>query len=858
MKKGNRFSIITRLVALCMCACIGMTSIPIKVHAEEKTHKVTVTTTDEMAEPTEFPAEGTMYVQIFNKYRTDDDVISSFDEAFLPVMVDKNKTVYAELDTLARYLRMKVATTTDEHQNTVKVVQYYNSKLFLKDKTHIAGYQMSTSKAGKQSEESIYPYITFSLGNICFIKDNTFYVPLDAFLECTGSFSFYAGEREDGKSDLYIIAPQETALDYMLYFYEDAFDEYFFSIVDDLGYTQEGAINTYKSAMGVQCFQRLGTIFDWAIYAGILTQDDKHIDNKYVDKFMSCALHVSEDVINQIHEDVENGTGVLSIVAEIFDEDVLVQSKTIVNKGAKDFIKSFGNALDLCDDKLKVLGPAADFAFICANMYGIDQISMNGAYNFINSYRGLTNIRTIDDDNVKRVQKNINNYSGNLSWGALKIWIEEYWMSLGGTFGEILMEVKDKGKGIGQENLLGLAGFASSVWSVGTNILFGKILDSTESYMTAYFGEQYEMEVVTVARECIKACINGNLSEQTTRDVVYHALASCHATRYFGLDYAEERMKKKHNADAWEVFKKNEDKNAALSAEVMSVMKSGSVAMGLIPSDFGKLDINEKVHYDNVYFNICQIYGRILKWDKEKPAKNLEVWVTDETGAVLTEFVTDKAGDFDVAFEVKDVSIFDNGSLKKLITFHIDESRYPEIMETVEIELFKKSRIDGLRAGRKEEKITCLLEDVNEENGKLILDVRRITIKDKDKVFNLNMPMFLSEGDFETYILRPSDYELSDTIERIILEDKMSFETIYSRMYPDGTFAGEMMQLFGSEIKGTFDTGVLINSDLNEVNEIWSFIEEYKKINKNYPTYEITKVNSVIDSIDPILIQFSN
>jgi hypothetical protein len=44
---------------------------------------------------------------------------------------------------------------------------------------------------------------------------------------------------------------------------------------------------------------------------------------------------------------------------------------------------------------------------------------------------------------------------------------------------------------------------------------------------------------------------------------------------------------------------------------------------------------------------------------------------------------------------------------------------------------------------------------------------------------------------------------------------------------------------------------------MHEADEIYRYIEQYIAINGDYPTYEITKVNSQIDTIEPIMIQIA-
>lgn len=106
----------------------------------------------------------------------------------------------------------------------------------------------------------------------------------------------------------------------------------------------------------------------------------------------------------------------------------------------------------------------------------------------------------------------------------------------------------------------------------------------------------------------------------------------------------------------------------------------------------------------------------------------------------------------------------------------MEEWWYPEILETVEIPIFKKSRIDGLWAGEQKETIQCYQEDAKEENGQQLC------------------------------------------------------KTMYALLYPDSTFVGEMFQLFPSSVLNSADVDmdVLLNSDMKTAEEIYQYVELYR------------------------------
>lgn len=852
-----------RILSMCLCIALMSGLFPMVAMAENVQEKITVETLEGLAEPTEFPAEGTMHLYVLKETSLGENYVDSFEEAYLPVIVTQNKHVYAKLSALQGHLGMRVDGSDGPKGEAVRTVRYHNSALFLKAGDSSATYTMYMSN-GYGDKDSIYPYTNFRLGNAPLMYKEEFYVPLDAFLQCTGSLAFYAGENDMGKQDLYITPPQRTVLDDMLYVCREAYSEYRFDFQKDFGFTPEGVEDTYYSAELAQYMKRFGSLFDGAAWSMSFT-DDKYFDDKYLDMYMDYALHASEEILNK---NWDTASSILDISALILDVTELSISKdweksTVVTNW---FLDQFGGTKQL--NKVRegsnnlgtgafIGGNALNYWSICASLYGADQISVNGAELLLNEYSDLVNHQFLSEQNAKRAKKSIEDYGEKLGINAFGRWVEEYWMSNGVSFAKILTD------GMGTSNVaLGVAGVASAVWSVGTDLLLDNALDSTESFMASYLGQQYAYEILPSISRSITAYIKGEMSEEDVRSIVYHALASCYAARHLGCVAMQEQLvyyKGKMGDEKTRISQQVDEQKKVNEniAQMLSVLQCTGIQMGMRQKDYYNFDYHEELHYDNVYFNVCQVQGRIHYIDKEKPADNLEVWISDETGAMLAEFKTDKAGDFDVSFAVEDVSIFDEGELQKQITFHIEEWWYPEILETVEIPIFRKAQVNGLWAGKLEETINCYLEDANEENGQVILNIRKIDIiGDRDTMINMNMPTFFGEGSYETYVLGSDDYVLSDNIERIVLEDDMTFGTIFSEMYPDGTWAGELMQIFaGAGLSSDYAMDAMMNSDMHEASEIYEFIEQYKAVNGDYPTYEIQKVNSRIDSIEPTLIE---
>ena len=856
-----------RILSMCLCISLLLGMFPMTAMADNAPEEITIETLEGLAEPTEFPAEGTIHLYVLKEVAISqrtvhENYVDSFEDVYLPVIVDQNKKVYAKLSELQGHLRMRVDATTNDFGNQVRIVRYYNSALYLTEKDVAAVYTMYIHN-GYKDQKSIYPNVEFSLGTAPLMYKDEFYVPLDAFLQCTGSFAFYEGENDIGKQDLYVIPPQETVLDHMLAVCVEADSYYAFNFQKDIGLTYNDVNEQYHLAEGVQYIHRFGKIFDagaWSMSFG----SDKYFDDKYIDLYMDHVLHASEEILNKGWDVASTTTDVGAFALDVTELAVSKAWKktTVVSRWLLDHykdrkhlyrVREYSNNAGLA---VSVVGSALNYWSICASLYGADQISVNGAELLSGRYKSWLDRNYLNEQNYKRIQKDINDYGDRLGLHAFGRWVEEYWMSTGMTFAKILTDKLTKVNGI-----LGVVGVASSIWSGGTSLVFKEHLDSTESFMAACLGQQYQYEVLPSITRALGDYIMGSMeNEEDVRSILYHALASCYAARYLGCEAMKDQL-------IYYPEKLNEQKHKNENIEeLLAVLQCSSIPMGMNRHDFWNLDYNEELHYKNVYFNICQIQGRIHNLEG-KPVGNLEVWIGDEKGALLKEFKTNKAGDFDISFPVEDVNIFEDGELQKEITFHIEYKNYPEILETVEIPIFKKVKVNGLWAGRYEETILCYLEDANEvlvqdkknkDKSQVVLDIRRINIiGDRDKIFNMEAFSLFGVGNCKTYILRSKDYVLADSIEKIPLEDGRTFQTAYSVMYPDGTWAGEMMQLFSGV--GFYDEDyafdVLMNSDMHDPNEIYEYIEHYGDIVGDYPAYEITKINSEIQTIEPIILE---
>ena len=179
------------------------------------------------------------------------------------------------------------------------------------------------------------------------------------------------------------------------------------------------------------------------------------------------------------------------------------------------------------------------------------------------------------------------------------------------------------------------------------------------------------------------------------------------------------------------------------------------------------------------------------------------------------------------------------------ISNKINSFQYEDIIETVNLQVFKKNQIDGLRVGEIKEDILAFLCSATRENdGKTILGIRIIEMP--ESMWQYDLQQFYS-GLSMTYADFDQTTSVSDVVEKLILKEGVSFETIYSKMYGKNTYAGAMLDMidqytgiYSEHLGDSYEA--LRRSDLQEAANIQDFINAYVKEVGTYPNLEILLV----------------
>ena len=179
-----------------------------------------------------------------------------------------------------------------------------------------------------------------------------------------------------------------------------------------------------------------------------------------------------------------------------------------------------------------------------------------------------------------------------------------------------------------------------------------------------------------------------------------------------------------------------------------------------------------------------------------------------------------------------------------------------DIIETVNLQVFKKTQIDGLRVGEIKEDILVFLCSAATDEGETILGVRIIEMP--EDIWQYDMQKFYS-GLSMTYADFAQTTIVSDVVEKLILKEGVSFESIYSKMYGKNTYAGAMLDMidqytgiYSEHLGDSYEA--LRQSDLQEAADIQAFINAYVKEVGTYPTFQISKINSKAVEVEPVMV----
>ncbi len=861
MKRMKRLG--NKILFMCLCMSILLGIVPMTVMAAEDV-EVTVEKLEELAAPTEFPAEGMMqvYIATGKTVNSNGENVIDYSDEFLKVLVDENKKVYAHLETLTTHLDMEVS-----YFETAVDIRYRSSAVYMLLGDTVAGFQTPFDDVWIDMKQAPKLY------------EEEWYVPLDAFLQLTGTDAFYCGENALGKQALYLVPPQQTVIEDLYDVYQNIYNKYAFNFIKDFNYSEDQTGKTTGWASVVQYVEGLITL-DWrayyeAIHIPMFGKSTDQFDDPAVDDFMTNVLKVHPGVAEAVVRNAKTGMDTLDVMFDVIADEsdtnidnyssalkseldnmpadeIYQNSKFELTVSAQSKYKLL-DAYEKCKGYLKIAEglnllrkQASNYAQIREGLCDYNSMSYDGAI-YINQYWEPIQDSVIKENNKERILYNIDLYQGDLDENARLKYVNEHWLEL---FMGILSMANVPG--VGAVNL------ASSVTSAAKDEIAGKTLEDIEYYRAAVFGFVYEVDAIEVMRKYIAQYIeqekgtsfNVMISEEELRSVVYHTLAASYTTREMAMNGCKAYLY---------LNPKYKEQAIALNEEIADIMARlcdlENCQMGRTPTELRNLSISEHEHFDNVIFNLVQIQGEILSLENEKPAKKVKVEVLDTVGNLLAEFETHDEGTFDIAFELEDVDPFSEEPIMIDLTLRMKYKRYEELLETVEVQVFHNSRIDGLRVGEKEEVIKGYLCGAKTFDGKTMLDIRRITIYDEEIYFDLQE---WSDLYCRTYAIPAGQGEVSDLLERIVLEDDVTFETVYSKMMPDGSILGGMVNIMDAYLNDSFMPAELIEDGLHNADEIQAFVDAYYEANHEYPTFEITKVNSVANHLEPIMVVIDN
>lgn len=853
-----------RILSMVLCIALMLGCFPMTAMALGDV-EVTVEKLEELAEPTEFPAKGMMHAQIVTGMSVDSNGKENYTykEVYLSVYVNDNKEVFADLDVLSTHLGYWYEMQGD---TIIVKVNDTNNLIFRIGDPEVAyvNYLITSS---------------VNMGAAPFIYEDDIYVPLDAFIQVTGASGAYLGENELGKEELYLVPPQKTVLDDMARFCENAYNRYVFTFSKDLKYTDDKSVDQESMALVVKYLEGMLKLDwrSWMVSINPVGGERKYglMDDTNVDAFMDQVLKLNAQSMDAMVDSSQKIISILGVVMDVAsnmtDEyldsqiglaainvsanetmfSITQNAKFLTNAYQKielgERLTKYKNILKGVDAVNLATGSINAYLTIYNNLSNGCDWSIDGA-TYINEYRSKIQNKIINDDNIKRVESNIKKYKGRVENQAFVQFVKEYsWDLAKGTLAFAFAPAQ-------------AAKLVSDVYGAAADVISDVAmaggLEQADSYLSASFGIEYETEALQTVFAYIDRYIeeskNGmaskSISDEEMRKVFYHAMTACYATREFGCAGAKRQLKKYP-----ELASLQENYNQEL-AEMMGRTLNMDVPMGLDYCNLSSLQISKLDHFPNVVFNLIHVQGEILSLEDEKPAKGVDVKILDEDGEELAKFTTEKDGMFDIAFEVEEADPFSEEPLMKNLTFHMEYKRYEPIMENVEVQVFQKSRIDGLRVGEVVEEILAYVVGASTLDGKTVLDIQRIGLTENSWQFDFQ-DWF--EDYSKTYADFRQDSTVSDTIEKIVLEDDVTFETVYSKMMGEGSWGGDIMA-FTSELTGHSYPSIvpegLIKTKLHDAGDVQTYINEYYKINQQYPTFEIKKINSMASSLEPVIV----
>ena len=852
-----------RFLALFLCAALFAGFFPAGAAAEETQddgQKVTAADLGEMETPEEFPAKGALCLQVARSKSIGADGGTSYlyEEAYLPVLVAQDHSVYGELETLSGLLGLNA----QYFAGSVSVT-FHETRLLLAQGDTAAGYTTP-----------LYS-VMVEMGRAPVILEGEWYVPLDAFLHLTGTLQKYGKANWMGKRQLNLIPPQRTVLDDIGVFYRDAYSRYAFSYVKDLGYTEEQAAELAGQTAVIRYINGVGSLDmrTWLAIAfgGYTEKALQQWEGQSAEKFMTDLLQENEEITAKMLEDSKKqldylgcmldicmsvadsgkgaalaaqGTGAALAGADgVFTapqlQKALSDTKTaLASQGADTYAPQFARCVSAYQNAATALTHLYSLASLGLTFANADEKIVEAAELFYEK-RTLLPERTVRDDQYAFVGRKIRQFDSFVSEAAVDQFIVDNGARL------LLDAAAMAGYGAAKT-----AAGGSTLWSTAARVAGGKWIDAAESFQTGIFGMQYEADAIALARQELDRMLakrtHFSLKEQEEeelRGLFFHAVKACIITRCYGCGGCPALMEK---------YPGLQQRQNAVNSELIALaarLNNPAIPFGRLPGELLYNGFSVQEHYKNVLYNFCAIQGQVLDWENELPAGNFRIEVMSPKGERLAEFVTDENGWFEEEFVLEEINAWEETPLVQLLTLHLYYKKNPVVLENVQINYFHRYEIEGLHVGRKTQESLVYVTGASVQDGQNVMDIVRIEL-DED-VFAFDAPDGYG-GSYPAYAPLPGQMRLASDGESVLLEEGMEFQTLYGLIMPEDSLLRGLMDFV--DAAGNIVPEGLMQATLSNAQEIQEFVDAYYEVNGQYPTFLLKTVNSLAVSAEPVAV----
>ena len=818
---------------------------------------VTLTDLGELDAPETYPAKGALCLQVARSKSIGADGGTSYlyEEAYLPVVVAEDHSVYGELETLAGLLDMNV-----QYFDSTALVTFFETDVYLALGDPQAGY--TTPLFSVMAE----------MGRAPVLLDQMWYVPLDEFLSLTGTIQKYGETNWLGKQQLALIPPQRTVLDDIGIFYRDAYSRYAFSYVKDLGYAEDQAAELAGQASVIQYVEGIGSLDlrTWlAIAFGRYTRAAiDYYENGYGEAFMNRLLQENEEIAV---EWVEGGKKVLDYMGCMLDicastmktsgaaasgaaaaaagsaaasgtagvQAALSEAKTALSQqGAGNFLGEYGNYITAWQNAATGLSHLTTLATLFMTFGNVDEQMVETAELFYEK-KDLLPERTMREEQYRMVEKKIGQFSGSSANAAVTQFFLDNGARLFLDVGAIMEYAVAKK----------LAG-GSALWSAAANLVGGEEIRASDSFLIGMFGMQYEADAVALARQELddiffgkEASALSETREEEIRDLVFHAAKACMVTRTYGCAGCPALLEK---------YPELQEKQNEINEELASIAANVSnrmIPFGRLPGQLRTAGPYRQEHYKNVLYNFCGLRGQILDWKNERPAKNVRVEVVSKSGKVLSEFVTDKNGRFEAEFALEEINVWEQTPLVQELTLHLYYKRNPVVLEDIKADYFHSYEVNGLHVGRKTVETLAYVLGASTQDGQTAVEILRFELD--EAAIGFDAPDGFG-GSYPAYVALPGQLHAASDAETVLLKEGGELETLYGRLIPEGSMLRGMLD-YANEADGIGGSGVT-QASLSDAQEIQEYVDAYYEVNGQYPAFLLEMVNSLIISGEAALV----